>query len=199
MFLKLGERRKELFRRDKYAERIYVEKLKRFDNEDHLLLLLYTEVAYGERYAKVTTISRTRLFPDIDLLVIERPYNREPLIKGFEVKVLNRRRSIFNPFYTGLGQVLSYFKYGVEQAWLIVGIPSEVSKETEEKLIESWRILKELHVIPRYIGLKLIREGEYFKEIEPKVKDKALVHYHKDIKFMREAILRRELVYSKLI
>jgi len=109
--------RENLFKKEPFARRIYVEKLHRFDNEDHLLLWLYTYEP-EEKYPKVTTIARTKLTPDIDLLRIERPYGKEPIVIGYETKLLGKKR-IFDPFYKGLGETLCYFRYGINQHGLL--------------------------------------------------------------------------------
>jgi hypothetical protein len=88
---------------------------------------------FGNKYPKVTTIAKTRLTPDIDLLKIEHPSGKEPFIVGYEVKLLGKKE-IFNPFYAGLGEVLCYFQYGIDQAWLLIGIPSNAPSDTENRI-----------------------------------------------------------------
>ncbi|OYT57361.1 MAG: hypothetical protein B6U76_01200 [Desulfurococcales archaeon ex4484_217_2] len=55
----------------------------------------------------------------------------------YEVKVLGKRR-VYNPFYTGLEEVLCYFRYGVDRAWLIIGIPEDAPDDVEDRLEEVW-------------------------------------------------------------
>ena len=194
--LSLGERgRKEAFKEEPYARRVYVEKMLRFDNEEHLLLWLYTYEPLGEKYPKVTTIARTKLSPDIDLLRIERLPGKEPLIVGYEVKVLGKRR-VYNSFYTGLGEVLCYFRYGVDRAWLIIGIPEEAPNEVEDKLEEAWVSLKEYRVIPKYVGLILFRECKSSKCVSTP-EGRFHASFYDYAKYMRESLLKGQFTYSK--
>lgn len=190
LLLKLSQDEKKfLFQKEPYARRIYVEKLRCFDNEDHLLLLLYSN-ELGEKYPKVTTIARTKLTPDIDLLRIERPYGREPLIIGYETKVLGKKR-VFDPFYTGLGETLCYFRYGVSQAWLIIGIPSDAPNDVENRLKEIWEFLKKSRNIPAYVGLRLLREERTPENID-RPEGNFLTSSHEHSEFMRQCLLREK-------
>jgi hypothetical protein len=87
------EEKKNLFKRDRYAKKIYIEKLRCFDDENDLLIWQYIN-DFGDKYPKVTTIAKTRLTPDIDLLKIEYPSGKEPFIVGYEVKLLGKKRNI---------------------------------------------------------------------------------------------------------
>lgn len=186
--------RKELFASTLYARGIYVEKLKHFDYEDDLLLLLRGEV--GNLYPKVTTIARTRLAPDIDLLRILRPYQKAPSLVGYECKLLNRKRNVLGPIYAGLGQVLCYFRYGVDQAWLVIGVPSEVSDDDVDKLREALKFLWKSRTMPRYVGVKLIREGGYFiDDIKPE--NRFYVSSYENANYMRESLLKDEFVFNE--
>lgn len=190
------EKRESLFKNEPFARRIYVERLHRFDNEDHLLLWLYAHVL-EEKYPEVTTIARTKLTPDIDLLRIERPYGKEPIVIGYETKVLGKKR-IFDPFYTGLGETLCYFRYGVNQAWLVIGIPHDAPNNAEDRLKEIWEFLKKSRIIPTYMGLRLLRETKNPENVDrPEGNFHASSYDH--AKFMRECLLRKppQFTWSK--
>jgi len=188
------EERNGLFKKEPFARKIYVEKLRCFDDEDHILLWLYAN-ELEEKYPKVTTIARTKLTPDIDLLRIERPYGKEPLIIGYETKVLGKKH-IFDRFYTGVGEVLCYFRYGVSQAWLVIGIPRDAPNNVEKRLKEIWGFLKESRNIPPYIGLKVLREKNIPENIDrPETNFYASSYEH--TKFMRECILRKQFTWNK--
>jgi len=185
------KQKRELFEKEPFARKVYVERLRRFDDEDDLLLLLYTGES-GERYPKVITIAKTRLIPDIDLLKIERPSGKEPLIVGYETKVIGRKR-IFDAFYKGLGESLCYFKYGINQAWLVVGIPADAPPDVEDRLKEIWKFLKESRIIPTCIGLRLQREGYYPANIDPE----GSFYASENARFFRECLLKNQFTYSK--
>jgi hypothetical protein len=195
--LELSEKeRKDLFRSNPHARRIYVEKLKHFDDEDDLLLLLLASET-GELYPKVTTIARTGLAPDIDLLRIVRPYQKAPSLVGYECKLLNRKRNVLGPIYAGLGQALCYFRYGVDQAWLVIGVPSEVSNDIVSKLREALKFLWESRTIPRYLGVKWIREGNAYFTEDIKPENRFYVSSYESANYMRESLLRGEFAWSK--
>lgn len=145
----------------------------------------------------MTTISRTRLAPDIDVLGIERPYNKEPSLAGYECKLLNRSRRALNPFYAGLGQVLCYFRYGLDHAWLVVGVPSELPPAVEGQLTEIFEFLREWQIIPRYVGLKSVREGRGYLREEVEPEGRFCASSAQTAKYMRDSLLREEFVCSR--
>jgi len=192
---KLPQKEKEeLFEREPYSLRVYVEKLRCFDEEDHLLLWLYLNES-EEKYPKVTIIARTKLAPDIDLLRIEKQYGKEPVVIGYETKILGRKR-VFDPFYTGLGEVLCYFRYGINQAWLVIGIPSDVPKNEIDRLKEIWKFLKNSRTIPTYIGLRIIREKNTSENVDTP-EGEFYVSSFEHAKYMRESLLKEQFTYSK--
>ena len=92
-------------------------------NEDDFLFMRYQEYKRGELkvYPKVSSIPKgkdTKIAPDIDLLSISKKMN---LIEGFELKYVWEKSPRLS-FYSGLGQVLSYFRYGVDRAYLVLGL-----------------------------------------------------------------------------
>lgn len=188
--------RKELFISESCARKIYVEKLKHFDNEDDLLHLLLTSET-GELYPKVTTIVRTGLAPDLDLLRIIRPYQKAPSLVGYECKLLNRKRNVLGPIYAGLGQVLCYFRYGVDQAWLVIGVPSVATSDTEDKLREILKFLRESRIVPRYVGVKWIKEGNTLFTEDIKPENRFYASSYESANYMRESLLRGEFAWSK--
>jgi hypothetical protein len=192
---KLSQKGKEeLFEREPYSLRVYVEKLRCFDEEDHLLLWLYLNES-GEKYPKVTIIARTKLTPDIDLLRIEKQYGKEPVVIGYEAKILGRKR-IFDPFYAGLGEVLCYFRYGINQAWLVTGVPNDVPENEIERLKETWKFLKDSRVIPAYIGLRIIREKHTPENVDTP-QGEFYVSSFEYAKYMRESLLKKQFTWSK--
>jgi hypothetical protein len=179
--------------RNLYAKRVYIEKLRCFDDENDLLIWQYVNEFIGEKYPKVTTIAKTRLTPDIDLLKIEHIYGKEPFVVGYEVKLLGKKE-IFNSFYAGLGEVLCYFQYGIDQAWLLIGIPSNAPTDTENRIQKIWEFLKSSRIVPTYLGLRLIRERMNPVDIKPEGK---FYTSSGDVKYMRESLLKRQFSWAK--
>jgi hypothetical protein len=192
--LKLSrEEKKNLFTRELYAKRIYIEKLRCFDDENDLLIWQYINDYFGDKYPKVTAIAKTRLTPDIDLLKIEQLYGKEPFIVGYEVKLLGRKE-IFNPFYAGLGEALCYFQYGIDQVWLLIGIPSNAPNDAENRIRKIWEFLRNSNNVPTYLGLRLLRERMSPIDIEPKGKFYAS---SENAKYMRESLLKKQFSWAK--
>jgi hypothetical protein len=192
--LKLSrEEKRNLFRRELYAKRIYIEKLRCFDDENDLLIWQYINDYFGDKYPKVTAIAKTRLTPDIDLLKIEQLYGKEPFIVGYEVKLLGRKE-IFNPFYAGLGEALCYFQYGVDQVWLLIGIPRNAPNDTENRIRKIWDFLKNSNNVPTYLGLRLLRERMSPIDINPEGKFYAS---SENAKYMRESLLKKQFSWAK--
>lgn len=126
--------------------------LEPISNELDIARLITTRynIGTGDCFLGVKLISRDlKVSPDIDLLRVDvnkwRPQENTAI--GFELKVLKARkyrgdhwRISLEPFFQGLGQVLTYFEHGVDRAALIVGFhkncdqhPDEV-KDAEELL-----------------------------------------------------------------
>nr|MDO8132640.1 hypothetical protein [Candidatus Njordarchaeum guaymaensis] len=105
-------------------------------NEDDFLLECYNvRKSYtgdkGRVYPKVSSIPKGRkIAPDIDLLEIKNIGQTESII-GYEVKLL-RKTDPYGPFYAGLGETLSYFKNGIDKAYLIMGFFDVESKRFKE-------------------------------------------------------------------
>jgi hypothetical protein len=79
---------------------------------------------------------------------------------------------VVEPVYAGLRQVLRKFRYGLDHDWLVVGAPSELTSETEEGPGDVLRLLRQSSVIPRYVAVKCITQGDaYFtQDVEPESK-----------------------------
>lgn len=85
-------------------------------------------------FAKVNRISTIDISPDIDLLDVN---VSQKIVTGYEFKLLRYRKSWkrvdFASMYKGIGQALSYFQFGVDKSYLILG----VSKEIPTRLVSS--------------------------------------------------------------
>ena len=78
-------------------------------------------------YAKITKIAGEFIQPEIDLLDIS-PLQPIQTLRAFEFKVLKSPiiGNNYNRIYAGIGQAFSYFKYGVDQSFLIIGISDNI-------------------------------------------------------------------------
>jgi hypothetical protein len=96
----------------------------------------------GEWYYAVNRISRNlKVSPDIDLLrvYINEFHPEESRAIGVELKLLKLRkysgdnwRISLDPFYQGLGQVLTYFEHGIDRAALVVGFHTDCNERPNE-------------------------------------------------------------------
>jgi len=107
-------------------------------------------------YPFVRKIGDTRPRLEMDLIVVE---NDTETVVGYEFKYLNYEEpwKNYHSLYKGLGQIFSYFTYGIEQGWLIVGISKTVRDSVSEKLKELTATI-ETHLKARdssYLGLHL--------------------------------------------
>ena len=118
--------------------------------EDDLLAYLMQKYGLGE-FAKVNRISTIDISPDIDLLSIN---EYQKIVTGYEFKLLryrkNWKRVDFAPMYKGIGQALSYFQFGVDKSYLILGlskeIPTRLVSSTMKKIEETIAIFNILKV-----------------------------------------------------
>jgi hypothetical protein len=78
-------------------------------------------------YAKITKIAGEFIQPEIDLLDIS-PLQPIQMLRAFEFKVLKSpiMGNNYNRIYAGIGQAFSYFKYGIDQSYLVIGISDNV-------------------------------------------------------------------------
>jgi hypothetical protein len=103
----------------------------------------------GDYYYRVNMISRDlKVTPDIDLLnvYVNQWHPEENTATGIELKVLKyhrgRKRIELAPFYQGLGQVLTYFRHGIDRAALVVGFHTETDQFPDE-VAAAQKLLKE--------------------------------------------------------
>ena len=92
---------------------------------------------------KVTRIAGKTISPEIDLLGIKRALLKKDTVIGYEFKLLTFKTSDANYrlIHSGIGQALLYFKYGVDVAVLILGIPNT---PTRESLIQKTEVVSDL-------------------------------------------------------
>ena len=124
-------------------------------SEDELLAYLMKRYNLG-KFAKVNRISTYEISPDIDLLDVNeyrQIATERGIVTGYEFKLLKYRkdwkRVNFYPMYKGIGQALSYFRYGVDKSILVLGMSSDIPRESVsstmseiESVIESFSTLR---------------------------------------------------------
>jgi len=107
-------------------------------------------------YPFVKKIGSNRLPLEMDLIVVE---NETGIVVGYEFKFLDYEKpwKNYHGLYKGLGQIFSYFTYGIEQGWLIVGISENVADRITEKLEEFTATINNHFKVSRssYVGLHL--------------------------------------------
>lgn len=112
------------------------------DENDFLILLYADSVANGDSskcYCRVTHIKNERISPDIDLLYVDpNPSRRSPFhsshrgfIEAFELKSI-KKKGRYEKFYTGIGQALLYYRFGVDKVTLLIGYFGESESEAKD-------------------------------------------------------------------
>jgi len=98
-------------------------------DEDQLLRYINTKWHLGE-FGKIYGISTNKISPDIDLLRLEQSTRT---VIGYEFKIINYhkawKRANLTPIYTGIGQTLTYFNFGVDISNLVLGISPEMPED----------------------------------------------------------------------
>ena len=129
--------------------------LSMFHNEDEFQAFFIEHFASSylgnNLYAKTTRIAGEFIQPEIDLLDIT-PLRPGQIVSAYEFKVLNcsRMGDNYSRIYAGIGQAVSYFKYGVDQSYLVIGISDDVSTANSFRLRGNIRLLgnfvSQLHI-----------------------------------------------------
>lgn len=102
-------------------------------------------------FAKITKIAVEFIQPEIDLLDIF-PISPERTVSAYEFKVLNSNKmgNNYSRIYSGIGQAMSYFNYGVDRSYLVIGISNNISPESSASVRGNIRLIGEfvsrLHV-----------------------------------------------------
>jgi len=120
--------------------------------ENKLIAKILIEKPYpfvvGELFPHVTSIAGNKIAPDIDIL---QRIPSHKLAVGYEVKWLHhfKKGTSWYLFYRGIGQALSYFRYGVDKSILVLGMSNDVPRESIsstmseiESIIESFSTLR---------------------------------------------------------
>lgn len=98
---------------------------------------------YGSLYPKVNRISGKDISPDIDLLYID--YSSKALT-GYEFKFLRYKKN--EPNYRRireeLGEAISYFQFGVDRSYLVLGLQIGTSDLVEAQANKTVDMISEL-------------------------------------------------------
>ena len=110
-------------------------------------------------YPFVKKIGDTKPRLEMDLILVE---NDTETVVGYEFKYLDYEKpwKNYHSLYKGLGQILSYFTYGIDQGWLIVGISENVRDSVSEKIKELTATIENHFFVGNssYVGLHLKHE-----------------------------------------
>ena len=147
-------------------------------------------------YPMVTRIAGNPITPEIDC--IGRRGNS--WIVGYEFKLLNSSQpgTNYNRIHSGIGQALSYFNYGVDFAYLVVGIPQTPDSERYLHKIRNTRalinFLSETHGFDRfqiwtYDGDRVVHPAADVRQERLLINGQA--------KLSRENILNGNISYSR--
>jgi hypothetical protein len=136
-------------------------------DENDLQYHLMKNYRLGE-FAKVNRISTIEISPDIDSLEIN---ESQKLVIGYEFKLLKYRKNWkkvdFYPMYQGIGQALSYFNFGVDKSYLVLGlskeIPAEILSQTVKKIEET---ITMFNVLKSFIVGTVERMAEKIGELQ---------------------------------
>jgi len=168
----------------------------------------------GDYYYAVRMIAKDlRVTPDIDLLnVYVNPHRpEENTVIAFELKILKYheryKRIVMSPFYQGLGQVLTYFRHGIDRAMLVLGfhpntetLPDE-TEQAEELLKEHGNQLKTsvFRNFP-YLQIAYMRKEDLEWALHLNDWDKARFpcSSDRDRELRRDNILQKQFTHEKL-
>lgn len=134
-------------------------------DEDGMLRHVNGKWHLGE-YGKIYGISTFRISPDIDLVHID---ESSGTVTGYEFKLLTYhkgwRRPNFLPLYSGIGQAMSYFQFGVDRSYLVLGISKKIPKSSVHPTMDMID-----GVLSVFVNLKTFVEGTLEKRKSPNMK-----------------------------
>ena len=191
------------------------EESKVISNERDLARLLTTRwnIGIGKCFLNVKLISRSiKVSPDIDLLRVytNQWHPEENTSTGFELKVLRyngrQRRVNLEPFYQGLGQVLTYFEHGIDRAALVVGFHKDCeqhlreAKDAQELLVKHCNFMKSSILRSfQYLEILSIRNGDLARLVHDSNWDRArFSHLSDDAKLARDSIFKLQFSSEKI-
>jgi hypothetical protein len=164
------------------------------------LLVHRWQLGFGDYFGKVTQIPRgKRIGPDIDLLRVYSSANRSETV-AYELKVLRYNSRIktipVTPFYTGLSEVLCYFRHGVDRAELVLGFHPNCAghaERTERLIKETCDFLRSrlLQSFP-FVRVYSVRDGQRHLLLQSESWDRATFSHDDEGKHKRQCLIRNE-------
>ena len=165
----------------------------------------------GDFFRCVTCIARDeKVVPDIDLLrVYSNPYHpEEDQVVGYELKLLKYhegyKRIPMDPLYSGLGQVLCYFQYGVDRAELVLGFHSNCDSHPEHADALERQLKEVCEFLGRsvfahfpYLCISMIRGDSRNYLLYKSDWENAVFSHDETAKLRRQCILRKQFVFRK--
>ena len=138
----------------------------------HYILPKYLRRAGFKWFPKVKKIAGRQLLSEIDLIVIDQ--NNQKVI-GYEFKLLHDVKTQSNNYksiYSGFGQALLYFYFGVDQSYLCIGISKKLPKyeRIKEKTLQLVSVMDNLGKLmnPQCFGIYLYSErDDFFRFLPP--------------------------------
>lgn len=81
------------------------------------------------RYPNITKIGGVSISPDIDLLDIDQA---NKVLTGYEFKLLKFKKAPSNylRIRDGMAEAIQYFQFGIDRAYMVLGISSRIPKKT---------------------------------------------------------------------
>jgi hypothetical protein len=166
----------------------------------HHILPKYPTRAGFKRFCKVKKIAVRTLLSEIDLIVID-PNNQKVI--GYEFKFLHDVKTPSNNYkaiYSGFGQALLYFYFGVDQSYLCIGISEKLPKyeRIKEKTLQLVSAMDNLGNLmnSKCFGLYLYSERDDFFRFLPAT-GYFPVHKIKLSQQDKEHILAENISYAK--
>jgi hypothetical protein len=177
------------------------------ESEDDLVVYLGKLIKSDtkEVFPKVDILSRNiDISPDIDLLVID---NENKCTIGYETKlvqyVTNWNRYNYNPFYSGIGEALLYFQYGIDKVYLAIGIEykNEILNEHKNKIdgkIRDVVDLLEFSNLKKFLGFNIYKicDDKIITSEEVPIRS-GLITHPQNYDENRKTILKKEFHYEQ--
>jgi hypothetical protein len=164
------------------------------------ILPKYPTQAGFKWFPKVSKIAGITLLSEIDLIVIDQ--NNQKVI-GYEFKFLHDVKNQSNNYkaiYSGFGQTLLYFYFGVDQSYLCIGISEKLPKyeRIKEKTLQLVSAMENLGKLmnSKCFGLYVYSERDDYFRIIPAT-GYFPVHKIKLSQQDKECILAEKISYVK--
>lgn len=175
--------------------------MQNISNEDELIERV-VQNQYWSGFSKVNQISTRKISPDIDFLRIDDVHGETV---GYEFKLLRFRKNWgridLKPMYTGIGQALHYFQFGIGTSYLVLGlrseIPSKAFKEAYHKIMELKSTFDVLRITKQVQCIGLCVWIDKLENFDPALTPTENIWMSEDTKHLKECLLRKEFKYDR--